>query len=818
MPVLASTKNIETYKYKLWQITGQVQGVGFRPFVYRTAINLNIRGSVNNNAAGVIISAWAETNQVLDIFINQIRNHKPPLAQIDSIICIDDEADYVAYPDNFKIISSSENSTSETGRITVDSAVCDECLEELFDRNNQQRHKHALINCTNCGPRYSIIKAMPYDRAVTTMAEFPMCKICESEYTDPANRRFHAQPNCCNNCGPRISILSSCGKKMDGDAFVIAAGVLTNGGILAMKGLGGYHLVVDAGNNDAVLKLRQRKKRDHKPLALMAATIQQIKKVVKFSDDTIIENILKSPAGPIVLAEIKNQTAVQKNNYGIAPAAAPGNHRLGIMLPYTPMQHLLFAQPELQGRFLVMTSANLSDDPLIIDDNEALKTLGECDNYAAIADAFLIHNRKIQRAVDDSVLLDTNKGLFPIRLGRGYTPTPVKLPVSTNGIQGLCAGGELKNAVAVVHNNSAILSQHIGDLTYSLAYQRFIETIDDLQNLYDLNISWIACDQHPNYLSRKYARKLAVEKGIQLLEIQHHHAHLASLAAEHDRTDPVIGIICDGVGYGEDGTAWGGEILIGDLLQYTRAVRLRPLRLPGGDAAAKQTSRCAISWLHDLYGSQITNHANILDNLLSDKQEQNIILAMLDNNLVCPPSSGMGRLFDAAASLLQLCDYNHYEAMSGQLLETAASMANIRPECEGLLKIRDTAIPVKYFISDKTYSLLELDHRPLLQYFLDNLNNINPQSTQSLAWLFHDAIAEGLAEAAVVISKQTRIKTVGLSGGVFCNALLTELLTNKLEQNNLEVLLHQKVPANDGGIAYGQAAIASAAVNNKHNQ
>jgi hydrogenase maturation protein HypF len=452
------------------------------------------------------------------------------------------------------------------------------------------------------------------------------------------------------------------------------------------------------------------------------------------------------------------------------------------------MQHLLFA--EGLGP-LVMTSANHSDDPLIKDDDEATREL------AMICEAILTHDRPIERAVDDSIVIDSPVGILPIRRARGSVPTPTMLPIAAKR-PGLCVGGELKNAVAMVRGHEAFLSQHIGDLSYTLAYQRFERTITDLQRLFAVRPTWIACDAHPHYSSQRFAKQMARERDLDLVVVQHHHAHLASLLADHQRTDRIVGVICDGVGYGDDGQAWGGEIMVGDLGAYERIARLRPLRLPGGDAAAKQTGRCALSWLGDALGGIEAIPETRAARLIDVDRDRRVVLELLQSDLNCPLSSGVGRLFDAAAALLGICSYNHYEAMSPMLLESAASRSRSRPSGRGLLAI----------IPDHEISgVLQIDHRPLLTAMLGQLDN--GMAIDDLAWLFHDALADGLAQAAVTIARQNNIRTVGLSGGVFCNTLLTQLTRTRLTTAELEVLIHREVPPNDGGLAAGQAAIAA---------
>lgn len=770
-----------------WRITGQVQGVGFRPFVYRQAQKAELGGSVWNDSAGVVVEVWGTEAQLV-VFVQQLRDEVPPLATIDQVTCelTREMPSSSNAPKHFTIVES-DQSPLDRGRITIDSAVCDDCLDELFQKDDR-RHCHPLINCTNCGPRYSIVRDLPYDRPQTTMAEFAICDVCQEEYLDPGNRRFHAQPICCPSCGPVVSLVNHEGIVYGGgEAFSRSARLLRDGKILAMKGLGGYHLVVDATNEAAVRELRQRKKRDYKPLAVMVRDLQQASSLAEVSDEAAA--LMRSPIAPIVLL-------LGISPSSIAASVTQGSHRVGLMIPNTPMQHLLLAEPMLTDRPLVMTSANLSDDPLIKDDEEAQRHL------AGIADAYLLHDRPIERAIDDSIVMDTEQGLIPIRRARGYVPTPLPLPIRSTA-PGLCVGADLKNAVCMVNQDNAVLSQHIGDLNYSLAYQRFEKAIEDLLRLYDIKPQWIACDLHPRYLSHRYAKRYASQVGIDLIQIQHHYAHLASLLAEHNRTDRIVCLACDGVGYGDDGTAWGGEILVGDLQGYERCGRIRPLRLPGGDQAAVDIPRCALSWMYDLLGGESVDHPHA-QQVISHASTRYTIGQMLQRDVNCPPSSGLGRLFDAAASLLGLCDHNHYQAMSGMLLEAAAESCTNPLSGKELIRIRKVK-------SATGQNLLELDHRPLLMELMKQI--ILGKSSDQLAWLFHDALAEGLSRSACQIARQRGIKTIGLTGGVFCNALLSRLVIDYLRELGFEILIHHVVPPNDGGIALGQAAVAGATLN-----
>ncbi len=758
-----------------------MQGVGFRPFVYRLATELGLGGTVWNDPRGVTLIAEGVPAD-LDTLARRIGEQAPALARIDGVELLTEGP---AESDGPFRIAASDATPAERGRVTVDAALCGACRRELFDPADR-RFGHGLINCTNCGPRYTIVRDLPYDRPLTTMAPFALCEECAREYRDPGDRRFHAQPVCCPACGPRLELVDPQGARLPGNPTVGAARVVADGGLLAMKGLGGYHLACDATSATAVDALRRGKCRDDKPFALMVPTLAAARDLVDLSEEAAA--LLVSPAAPILLATRRDAPG------RIAPGVAPGHHRLGVMLPCTPMQHLLLAALD---RPLVMTSANETDDPLVIDDEEARRRLG------GFVTAFWRHDRGIERAVDDSILIDGPRGLVPVRRARGLVPTPLALPVAAPA-PGLAVGGELKNTVAVVSGASAVLGQHLGDLKWSLAFARFLRTIEDLERLFDVRPRWIACDRHPDYLSTVEARRRAAEEGIVLVEVQHHHAHLAAVLAEHGRCGPCLGLLCDGVGWGDDGTAWGGEIVVGDLLDFRRLGRLRPLRLPGGDAAARETARPALAWLVDLLGDDEAAASPATRAILPDEDRRRALLSMLARNVRCLPSSGLGRLFDAAAALLAVCPENRYEAQSGMLLEAAASRATHHPPGDGLLPPTPSAGRAD---PDGT-APWEMDTRPLLRRVLADRASATPVA--ETAWLFHDAIAAGLSVAAVQARRETGVGTVALAGGVFLNTLLAQRLLPRLEAEGFEVLVPRRVPPNDGAIAYGQAAVAAA--------
>jgi hydrogenase maturation protein HypF len=785
----------ETVVRRGYRVTGQVQGVGFRPFIYRLAMEMGLSGTVRNDPTGVTIDVWrdgsgGDAEAELERFAARITTDAPALACVDGVRPI--ELDEPRDPEpGFRIIHS-DHEPARRGRVTVDSATCPDCLREMLDPDDR-RSRHPLINCTNCGPRYTIVRDLPYDRPLTTMADFPMCPTCQAEYDDPADRRFHAQPTCCPSCGPKLTLTDVDGNVIDGDPIEQAAELLRGGGVLAVKGLGGYHLAVDACSEEAVSRLRGRKKRDHKPLAVMVPDLETARRLAVIGDGAAA--LMTSPVSPIVLLDRHDDTTNTDGASGpepmrLASGVAPGLDRLGLMLPYTPIQHLLFSAG--LGP-LVMTSANITDEPLVKDDDEARRRL------TGIADQFLLHDRPIERSVDDSVVLGVRRPLLPIRRARGYVPGPLFLPIDVPA-PGLCVGAELKNTVAIARDREAILSHHLGDLTHVMAYRWFERTIDDFQRLFDVEPTWVACDMHPAYLSRRYALKFARSRGVEVLEIQHHHAHVAALLAEHGVIEPTIGLVCDGVGYGADGGVWGGEIFVATLADFERVGSFRPLRLPGGDAAAKETGRCAVSWLVDALGPGCLE-SDPARRIMPDDRRRRMIGRMLDADMNCPPSTGTGRLFDAAAALLGLCDYNHHEAMSGMALEAAASRSGARP-------------PGADMIEMQRGEPFALDHRPLARALVEGLER--GESTDDLAFLFHDAIADALARAARRVADATGIETVGLTGGVFCNALLTDLVIRRLTPAGMRVLTHEQVPPNDGGIALGQAAIAAARLRKEH--
>lgn len=759
-----------------WSIAGQVQGVGFRPFVYRLAQSCGLSGFICNDSAGVLIEVQGAQTQ-LDLFAARIQDERPPLAVYQSISCrsIPTRADEMGFQ-----IDESQTDSTPGATVTVDTAVCGQCVAEMLDPHDR-RHRHPLITCTNCGPRYSIIRRVPYDRPNTTMAGFAMCPDCAAEYERPSDRRFHAQPIACPRCGPRLQLLKPDGNPIEGDPIEQAVQRLLVGQILAIKGVGGFHLAVRADDSAAVQRLRAIKHRDEKPFALMCASVADAKRLVELS--AAAEEAMMSLAAPILLAP-------RVDGAPVAREVAPDSTRLGIMLPYTPIHHLLYSSliTHHSALPLVMTSGNQADEPIVIDDADAIQRLGP------LCDAILLHDRPIERRLDDSILLDMGKEEpLPIRRARGYVPTELKLP-SAGSSMGLCVGGELKSTLAVVRGDRVILSQHLGDLTHPLAYEHFQKTAEDLCQLFGIDVQWIAHDLHPLYLSTQLAKQLADKLHVPLVGIQHHHAHAAAVLAEHERTRPTLALVCDGVGYGPDGTSWGGELMVAELKRFCRLAHLRPLVLPGGDAAAHDTRRSGLALLYQAFGDRFEEHP-AARRLVPEDEERKLLCQMMRGKLHCAISSSAGRVFDGVAALLGVCLHNEYEAQAPMRLEALAAGVRKRMERE------------EPFVLEGG-QMTQIDLSPLTRSLVTKLDQGVP--VEELAWHFHAQFARALARTVSAAAETTGLWCVALSGGVFCNQLLTHMLSHRLEKRGIRVLRHRLVPPNDGGLAFGQAAIAAA--------
>ena len=764
-----------------WQIRGQVQGVGFRPFVVHNAAACRLTGFVRNDLSGVFIEAQGRRDR-LQQFHRTLRSDSPRLAIIESMRRC--EIDVNPNETNGFCIEESRCDGAPDAAITVDSAVCDDCLRELFSPGDR-RAGYVLTNCTACGPRFTIVRALPYDRPQTTMAEFAMCAECAKEYADSNDRRFHAQPIACPACGPTARWVDSHGQLVPGNPIANCAGALRRGAIVAIKGIGGFHLAVRASHAESVARLRRAKQRDAKPLAVMCKSMDEIAELVELEE--LATAALLSPARPIVLATKKSTVAVADN-------VAPGVGVLGVMLPYTPIHHLLFAADPPLGP-LVMTSGNISDEPLAIDNQEALERLG------GACDFLLTHDRPIERRVDDSVIRDMGASPpLPIRRSRGMAPRSVRIPqpLPAEYETGICVGGELKNTIAVVRRDEVILSQHLGDLKHPLALANFRHAIEDLKRLYNIRPHWVACDLHPAYQSSVYASELSQQWQAPLLKIQHHHAHAVSLMTEWGCTKPILAVVCDGVGYGTDGTSWGGELLMTDLTQMRRMAHMRPLQLAGGDAAAIDTRRSALALLSQIGDDDIANRP-IVKELYPDAEVRDFVVKMLQRRVRTVQSTAVGRYFDGFAALLGLCQQNRFEAEAGMLLESAASRASGVQCDEPLYQLRPSGI-----VPDG----MEIDMACLVQRVVERKQQ--RASTAELALLVHQQLAAAWDSAVAFVAARTQIDHVALTGGVMCNRLLVDLLCQRLASRGLRVLCHTQVPCNDGGLSLGQAAIAAA--------
>jgi len=745
-------------------IQGIVQGVGFRPFVFRIAHEQNLTGWVRNTPAGVEIEIQGSDAGLLS-FEYALESRLPPLAQVTSHTCTDIP---VGNDTSFTILPSGTGAADI--QIAPDSALCPDCLRELFDPDDR-RFRYPFITCTNCGPRYSIITGIPYDRLNTTMAAFPLCPDCQREYQDPLDRRFHAQPIACHACGPQVRLLTYSGEKIAArdDAVAQAIELLKKGAILAIKGIGGYHLAVDACNHGAVQRLRERKVRDEKPFAVMAPSLEAARELAQMN--RMEEQLMSSPEAPIVIVK-------KRPNTPLSALIAPHNGWLGLMLPYTPLHHLLM---HCGFTALVMTSGNISDEPVAFEDGEALQRL------AGIADYFLLHDRPIHIRCDDSVLRVFQGRPLLYRRARGYAPRGIKLPFAVQPL--LAAGAELKSAICIADGDRAVLSQHIGDLQNQATLDSFSHTVTHLSGILAIKPELVACDLHPDYLSSRFAEG----SGLPLTHVQHHHAHLASCMAENGLDGEVIGIIFDGTGYGSDGTIWGGEFLVGGYHGYRRAGHFRPTPMPGGDAAVREPWRMAMSYLHQALGETAFTIDHPVARILPEK-ERAIFAQMLRRGINSPLTSSCGRLFDAVAALLNVRHIVSYDGQGALELEAAAETAEEEV----------TSYPYTFIFTHE--NPLQLDFSPMFTDILDEINTGIQAS--AIAYRFHHTVASAATDVCLHISAAARLNRVILSGGVFQNRLLSEMIYTALTHKGLNVFTHRLVPPNDGGIALGQIAIA----------
>ncbi len=755
------------------QVRGVVQGVGFRPFVYHLARRHDLRGWVCNTSSGVDIEAEGAP-QAVDAFLQALTVEAPPLARIDAI-------EVHELPPNGDATFEIRHSQAQPGRfqpISPDVATCDACLAEVMDPADR-RYRYPFTNCTHCGPRFTIIRDIPYDRPQTTMAAFAMCPECQAEYDDPANRRFHAQPNACPMCGPHLALVPTPGESLPpdlpDDPIEATRVLLAHGRIVAIKGLGGFHLACDARNEEAVQRLRARKGRVGKPFALMARDLETIRSLCEVNDDEAKR--LCGRERPIVLLRARLQN-------GIAPSVAPRQRNLGIMLPYTPLHHLLLQPAPGIPDVLVMTSGNLSEEPIAIGNEEALMRLRD------LADAFLLHNRDIYIRCDDSVVRVFRGAELPIRRSRGYAPYPVHL--GADAIPLLACGAELKNTFCLTRGPYAFLSQHIGDLENVETLRSFEMSVAHFERLFRVHPQALAYDLHPDYLATRYALQRAGRESLPAIGVQHHHAHIAACLAEHQRPGPVIGVAFDGTGYGEDGAIWGGEFLIADLHGYRRAAHLAYVPLPGGDAAVRRTYRMAWSHLRHAFGSIWPDVPALRE---VSPAERRVVERQIVTGLNAPPTSSMGRLFDAISALCGICLEATYEGQAAIELEMLADPAE------------DDAYewPLPDAAGDGPWAI---DPAPVVRAVVAEVRKGVEVAT--IAARFHNAVAAMVAEMCRRLRTATGLNEVALSGGVWQNVLLLERTLARLEAAGFTVYTHHLVPPNDGGLALGQAAVANA--------
>lgn len=743
-------------------VEGIVQGVGFRPFIHRLAQECHITGSVHNFTGGVVIEAEGQPDDV-QAFVHAIRTEKPPIAQIKDIAV----REITAVGDAEFVITPSREVAGGTILLSPDVATCTDCTRELFDPHDR-RYGYPFLNCTNCGPRFTIIESVPYDRPNTTMRPFTMCPQCQAEYEDISNRRYHAQPNACPICGPQVELMAGHEHCRGEAAIHRAIELLVEGQIVAVKGLGGFHLACDACNEQAVRTLRERKHREEKPLAIMSACLEDIGTYAELTDAT--GELLQGPLRPVVLS-------LKKRDAPIAESVAPDSKYCGVMTPYTPLHHLLLADDRLLA--LVMTSGNLSEEPLATANDEAQRRLSH------IADAFLIHNRDIQVGCDDSVVRPTSLGPIIMRRARGYVPFPISIERHLGKV--LAVGGHLKNTFCLTDGPNAFLSQHIGDLDDAQNLEYFQWCVDHLQDVLRIKPQLIAHDLHPDYLSTRYALHLAEARGLPAVAVQHHHAHIAACMAENGLEGTVLGIACDGTGYGEDGCVWGCEILAAGYGDYHRLAHLDYVPLPGAEQAVREPWRMGAVYLagQGLLDEDITFCREL------DRSQWRLLTQMIDKGINSPLASSAGRLFDAVAAVLGIRRVNAYEGQAAIMLEAAST------EAQGTYD---------YEISDANNSMI-MAPGPMFAGIVADLQAGAERGT--IAARFHSSFVAMLAETAVRAARLTGIKQVALSGGTFQNERVLTGLHRRLSEWGLEVFIHSQVPPNDGGLSLGQAVVAA---------
>jgi hydrogenase maturation protein HypF len=759
-------------------VRGAVQGVGFRPFVYRLASELGLSGWVKNTEGGVLVEVEGPPER-LDRFLVRIPRDKPAVATIHGIEPT--LLDPVGYA-SFEIAASARTGGAEgvTAPILPDIATCPECLREMFDPADR-RYRYPFINCTHCGPRFSIVEALPYDRPNTTMKAFSMCARCAAEYEDPGDRRFHAQPNACPECGPHVEWWDNRGKSLASheDALSAAVDAIRAGRVVAVKGLGGFHLVTDARNERAVRRLRERKHRDEKPFAVMVPSLPPAGEGGDVEAGEVEAFLLRSPEAPIVLVR-------RAPSSRIAPAVAPGNPWLGVMLPYAPLHHLLMADLRFP---VVATSGNVAEEPICTREDEALERLG------GIADAFLVHNRPIARHVDDSVVRVVAGRVLVLRRARGYAPLPVAMPelAAAGGADMLAVGGHLKNTAAITRGGQIFASQHVGDMSTAAAFDALRRVVEDFRRLYRFEPRRIACDLHPDYTTTRYAARLAADfhPALAVTAVQHHLAHVMACAAENEVTGPVLGVSWDGTGYGTDGTVWGGEFLRVEGGEFRRVAHLATFRLPGGDRAVREPRRSAAGMLYELLGENALARRDLPPFAAFAEGEIGPLETMLRRGVNAPPTSSAGRLFDAVASLLGIRQQNHYEGQAAMELEFCT---------EGI----ETAERYPFDIVSPASGPAVLDWHPMVRAIMRDAEAC--VATGVIATRFHNTLAEAIASVARIVGEER----VVLTGGCFQNKYLTETTVDRLEAGGFKPYWHQRVPPNDGGLALGQLAAVAA--------
>ncbi len=816
---IEGTREARRERYEV-QVGGVVQGVGFRPFVYRLATEENLAGSIGNDTDGVTIEIEGSPDD-LDAFLSRLRYETPPLARIDSVRVRDLQP---TGETGFRIVASEVKGQVGTG-VPADAATCVDCMRELLDPSDR-RYRYPFLNCTNCGPRFTITRRIPYDRPQTSMAQFTMCPACQAEYDDPLNRRFHAQPNACWDCGPQLSLEAPDGSPiLTVDPVETVIDRLLTGQIVAIKGLGGFHLSVDATNPAAVQRLRQRKHRYGKPLAVMIRDLNAARTLCDLTPEE--KALLQIPARPIVLARARTAN-------GIAPEVAPGIPWLGIFLPYAPLQHLLFA--DLRVKALVMTSANLSEEPIAIDNDEARQRLG------SIADAFLFHDREILQRCDDSVVALVDGAPQFIRRARGFVPLGIDLPFEVPPL--LAVGGHLKSVFTLARGRHAYQSQHLGDLENLTGLEFFEESLRHLMNTFEIEPEFVVRDMHPGYLSSTWANRWAEERKLPVIEVQHHHAHIAACMAEHGLTEPVIGLSLDGTGYGTDGRIWGGEVLIacssgGSPGNFDRFAHLAYAPMPGAEAAIREPWRMALGHLHA--AGIALDDPFIREALGTNTKEIAVLQKMIARGLNSPLTSSCGRLFDAVAALVLRCREVDYEAQAAIELEgicidepdeiagysfeieSAAPTSSIKLGAKGLAsEIGESNRPSRE-VTGHDFSRAENEPKtegalapeviccaPMWHELLADLRTGQPPAR--IAARFHAGIANAFVHAAKQARTGTAIHRVALSGGCLHNRRLARLLRAGLQEEGFVVFQHRQVSPGDGGLSYGQAVVGAAIV------